>query len=181
MLAELELYVTNVIAINETVFKQNNPHIFDLTLVKLRNDMKSGIDKAIEESLKKEGEVEKMSEVVNHAANEVVRTYAENRRILAINYVLEVVMEMVAQHFLLLSDDPDAAFTKELSACETCSENMFYEPFPPNNFINCMVEGVLFEMDNPFCDTPEKRMLTAKQAAHFIMHEWLSADPKTRL
>jgi hypothetical protein len=179
MSTDLELYVQNIIAIRQTIFKYNNPQMISLTLVKLRNDMKSAIDKALEEAFKK-GEDEKMTDVINRAASEVVTTYNEKRRMLAINYAFKPVTEMIAQHFLY-EDEKETEVTDEVAACETCLENMFFLPFPPKNFINGMVESILFKLDDPDCDTPEKRMLAAKKAAHFMMHEWLAADPETRL
>ena len=180
---EFDQYIHNTVMLNITDYKLKNPHMVESSCNKLRVEIKRAIDAALEEELcKKEGELEQISEVINRVANSVVRRFDEKRRMLAVNYAFHATAKTIAQHFLCESDDPDAAFTEDVPACETCSEdaNEFFEPFPPRNFFVRMVEGIIFELDDPFCDTPEKRMETADFAAHYMMHYWLTADPSVR-
>jgi hypothetical protein len=178
---EIDMCIHNVIAINLIDYKSKNPYIVEPSLNKLRYNMKAAIDMALEEELNKKGESALLSDTITKAANKVVKYFDEKRRMFAVNYGFHATAKTIAQHFLCESDHPNAAFTQTVPACETCAENPFFEPFPPATFFVRMVEGIIFQLDDPFCDAPEKRMEAADEGAHFMMHNWLSADPSDRI
>jgi hypothetical protein len=110
---------------------------------------------------------------------ETVNKFLE-RRERWVKLMIPGIEKTIAQHFLMLTNHTDAPFTStHTEACPTCKYSDYFEPFPPRNLRELMVEIILVFIDHE--GTNESAVDLAFRVSQAVMHTWLLATPEERV
>ena len=101
--------------------------------------------------------------------------FVQRRKLLLETYAIPATEKVIAQHFLFLADSSDAPTTlNNDEPCEWCSENEFFEPFPPKHFREWMTQLILHQIDCNHLTTNLLKQLEAENTAKLLFHLWLN-------
>jgi hypothetical protein len=119
-------------------------------------------------------------DVLHQTIKEEVTKYITRRHQL-IQLIIPTIEDMLAQHFLILTEKLNAPFTsKYADACFTCRYIDHFEPFPPKNFREWLVENILASIDKSAI-TDEQKKNVAYHVSQRLVHKWLRARPEERV
>lgn len=116
--------------------------------------------------------------LLNEAIATAVQKFMERRQKLIDKYIVCQIERVISQHFLILTEKPDAPFTRNNDACNVCKYRECFEPFPPPNFRAWMVEKILSAIDRsePCLGSNNCKCRSAEYLAEMLMHKWLNAS-----
>ena len=129
-----------------------------------------------------EKQPERLSDMLWPVITEEVTKFITRRHQL-IQLIIPTIEEMLAQHFLLLTEKQDAPFTHNFAdACWTCRYIRHFEPFPPKNMREWLVEYILFSIITiKSAITDEQKKNIAYHVSQRLVHKWLRATPEERV
>jgi hypothetical protein len=114
------------------------------------------------------------------AVEDAYHEFDTTRRLLIRFFIMPAIEECISQHFLQLTDKPWSPPTLNRSACHICSEDSYFEPFPPPQFREFLVEQILPLIYNSASGDDDKQ-LTAEVVCQNLTHKWIAASPEERV
>jgi hypothetical protein len=145
---------------------------------KLKKDIKENVEEAMWKHYK-EKQQERGALVAMRSVTETTTKFMERRQSLMDKYINRAVEKVIDQHFLTISDKPNAPQTMPCIECGFRNSD-YFESFPPKNFREVLEETALLHIDR---DDIEDQV---KYAGAYIicqefMHWWISAEPEERV
>jgi hypothetical protein len=158
-------------------YQKQHPHMMCEHI--LYDAVKSAAYKAIWKHHTEKSEERSCFLPLRKAIDDACDMFLSRRLTLMLTVVVPAVEEVIAQHFLFLTAKPDAPPTIIKGACPECAEDAPFEPFPPPQLREYLLENILPCIYNE-PDYPEKEQI-AKRMSYELVHKWLAATPEERV